>query len=158
MPKLDRSLAIGRANYQRWLGTEPEEIAAAAEVLRRFAPEHPCLLELEVRLCRARQIKRCSPRFFSRSGWRRTTRSGGGCDGEPRRSLRRGIVAATVPCSGRALLRSLLALPCLPKSQRLGQLRPSLRVVRRDHRVIERQRPLLPILRRSEAPRREVAL
>jgi hypothetical protein len=86
MPKLDRSLAIGRANYQRWLGTEPEEIAAAAEVLRRFAPEHPCLLELEVRLCRARQIKRCSPRFFSRSGWRRTTRSGGGCDGEPRRS------------------------------------------------------------------------
>src|SRR5829696_7062697 len=57
MPKLDRSLAIGRANYQRWLGTEPEEIAAAAEVLRRFEPEHPCLLELEVRLCRARQIK-----------------------------------------------------------------------------------------------------
>ena len=55
MPKLDRSLAIGRASYQRWLGTEPEEIAAAAEVLRRFAPEHPCLLELEVRLCRARQ-------------------------------------------------------------------------------------------------------
>ena len=35
---------------------------------------------------------------------------------EPRRSLRRGIVAATVPCSGRALLRSLLALPCLPKA------------------------------------------
>src|SRR5215218_6008526 len=57
MPKLDRSLAIGRANYQRWLGTEPEEITAAAEVLRRFAPEHPCLLELDVRLCRARQIK-----------------------------------------------------------------------------------------------------
>src|SRR3954452_23113105 len=56
MPKLDRSLAIGRANYERWLGTEPEEIAAAAEVLRRFAPEHPRLLELEVRLCRARQI------------------------------------------------------------------------------------------------------
>ena len=46
-----------RASYQRWLGTEPDEIAVAAEVLRRFAPEHPCLLELEVRLCRARQIK-----------------------------------------------------------------------------------------------------
>jgi hypothetical protein len=57
MPKLDRSLAVGRASYQRWLGTEPEEIAAAAEVLRRFEPEHPCLLELEVRLCCARQIK-----------------------------------------------------------------------------------------------------
>ena len=52
-----RPLRAGRASYQRWLGTEPEEIAAAAEVLRRFAPEHPCLLGLEVRLCRARQIK-----------------------------------------------------------------------------------------------------
>jgi len=57
VPKLDSSLAIGRATYERWLGTEPEDIAAAAEVLRRFAPEHPCLLELEVRLRRARQIK-----------------------------------------------------------------------------------------------------
>jgi hypothetical protein len=57
MPKLDRSLAIGRASYQRWLGTEPDEIAAAAEVLLRFAPEHSCLLELEVRLRRAPQIK-----------------------------------------------------------------------------------------------------
>ena len=41
MPKLDSSLAIGRATYQRWLGTEPDEIAAAAEGLRRFEPEHP---------------------------------------------------------------------------------------------------------------------
>jgi|1185.fasta_scaffold718972_2 hypothetical protein len=57
MPKLDRSLAIGRASYQRWLGTEPAEIAAAAEALRQFEPEHPCLLELEVRLRRALQIK-----------------------------------------------------------------------------------------------------
>jgi hypothetical protein len=48
MPKLDRSLAIGRASYQRWLGTEPDEIAAAAEVLRRFAPEHPCCSNGEV--------------------------------------------------------------------------------------------------------------
>jgi hypothetical protein len=84
--------------------------------------------------------KRCSPRFSSRSGWRRTTRSGGGCDGETRRSLRRGIVAAQVPCSGRALLRRLLrSLPFLPKPQRLGQLRPSLGIVRRDHRVIKWQ-------------------
>jgi hypothetical protein len=57
MPKLHRSFALGRASYQRWLGTEPDEMAAAGEVLRRFAPEHSCLLELEVRLCRARQIK-----------------------------------------------------------------------------------------------------
>ena len=94
MPKLDRSLAIGRANYQRWLGTEPEEIAAAAEVLRRFAPEHSCLRELEMRLCRALRIEAISPRFSIRSGSRRTTRSGGGCDGETRRGLRRGIVAS----------------------------------------------------------------
>ncbi len=38
MPKLDSSLAIGRATYERWLGTEPDEIAAAAEALRRFEP------------------------------------------------------------------------------------------------------------------------
>jgi hypothetical protein len=57
MQKLDSSLALGRATYERWLGTEPAAIAAAAEALRRFEPEHPCLLELEVRLRRALQIK-----------------------------------------------------------------------------------------------------
>ena len=57
MPNLNSSLAIGRAAYQRWLGTEPAEIAVAAEALCRFEPEHPCLLELEVRLRRALQIK-----------------------------------------------------------------------------------------------------
>ena len=57
MQKLDSSLALGRATYERWLGTEPAAIAAAAEALRRFGPEHPCLLELEVRLRRALQIK-----------------------------------------------------------------------------------------------------
>ena len=57
MPKLDRSLAIGRATYERWLGTEPDEIAAAAEALRRFEPEHPSLGDLEVRYRRALQIK-----------------------------------------------------------------------------------------------------
>ena len=57
MPKLDSSFAIGRAAYQRWLGTEPAEIAAAAEALRLFEPQHPCLLELEMRLRQALQIK-----------------------------------------------------------------------------------------------------
>ena len=57
MPKLDSSLAIGRATYERWLGTEPDEIAAAAEALRRFEPEHPSLGHLEVRFRRALQIK-----------------------------------------------------------------------------------------------------
>ena len=57
MPKLNSSLAIGRATYERWLGTEPEDIAAAAEVLRRFEPEHPSLMHLKVRLRRALQIK-----------------------------------------------------------------------------------------------------
>src|SRR5215204_2828658 len=83
MPKLDRSLAIGRANYQRWLGTEPEEIAAAAEVLRRFAPEHPCLLELEVRLCRARQIKAMLAEILHPERMEENDEDGGGCDGEP---------------------------------------------------------------------------
>ena len=57
MLKLDSSLAIGRATYERWLGTEPDEIATAAEALRRFEPEHPSLVHLEVRLRRALQIK-----------------------------------------------------------------------------------------------------
>jgi hypothetical protein len=57
MPKLDSSLAIGRATYERWLGTEPDDIAAAAEALRRFEPEHPSLGDLEVRYRRALQIK-----------------------------------------------------------------------------------------------------
>jgi hypothetical protein len=57
VPKLDSSLAIGRATYERWLGTEPDEIAAAAEALRRFEPEHPSLVHLEVRFRRAVQIK-----------------------------------------------------------------------------------------------------
>jgi hypothetical protein len=54
--KLDSSLALGRAIYERWLGTEPDEIAAA-EALRRFEPEHPSLAHLEVRFRRALQIK-----------------------------------------------------------------------------------------------------
>ena len=37
--------------------TEPDEIAAASEALRRFEPEHPSLVHLEVRFRRALQIK-----------------------------------------------------------------------------------------------------
>jgi hypothetical protein len=55
--KLDSSLALGRATYERWLGTEPDEITAAADALRHFEPKHPSLVDLEVRLRRARQIK-----------------------------------------------------------------------------------------------------
>ena len=54
---MDRSLALGRATYERWLGTEPDEITAAADALRHFEPSHPSLVDLEVRLRRARQIK-----------------------------------------------------------------------------------------------------
>src|SRR4051812_42119395 len=57
VPKLDSSLALGRATYERWLGTEPDQIAAAAEALRRFEPEHPSLVHLEVRFRRALRIK-----------------------------------------------------------------------------------------------------
>jgi hypothetical protein len=55
--KLDSSLVIGRATFERWLGTEPVGIAAAAEALRKLEPEHPSLGDLEVRYRRALQIK-----------------------------------------------------------------------------------------------------
>ena len=57
MAKLDSSLIIGRATFERWLGTEPAEIADAAEALRELDPDHPSLVDLELRLRRARQIK-----------------------------------------------------------------------------------------------------
>ena len=57
MSKLDSSLVVGRATYERWLGTEPSEIAASAEALHRCEPEHPSLANLELRLRRARQMK-----------------------------------------------------------------------------------------------------
>jgi len=57
MRKLSNCLVIGRASYERWLGTEPQEIAAAAAVLRELEPRHPSLVDLDVRLRRARQIK-----------------------------------------------------------------------------------------------------
>ena len=57
MSKLDISLLIGRATFERWLGTEPIEIAAAAELLRDLEPEHPSLGDLEERLRRAQLSK-----------------------------------------------------------------------------------------------------
>src|SRR5215216_37791 len=78
VPKLDSSLAIGRATYERWLGTEPEEIAAAAETLRRFEPEHPSLVHLEVRFRRALQMKAMLAEILHESWRRTTTRTGGG--------------------------------------------------------------------------------
>jgi len=64
--KLDKSLALGRATYERWLGTEPDEITAAADALRQVEPNHRSLVNLEVRLRRARQ--------------KGMLRTGGGCD------------------------------------------------------------------------------
>ena len=66
MCELQTALVIGRARYEGWLGTEPEEIAAAAEALSRLERDHPLLPELERRLSRARQIKR----LLSYCGWR----------------------------------------------------------------------------------------
>jgi len=57
MVELDRALVIGRAT-ERWLGTEPHEIDAAAESLRQLEPQHALLDELETRARRARQLKR----------------------------------------------------------------------------------------------------
>ena len=56
--ELERALVIGRATYERWVGTEPHEIAAAAAALREVEPQHALLCELETRARRARQLKR----------------------------------------------------------------------------------------------------
>jgi hypothetical protein len=58
MVELERVLVIGRATYERWLGTEPHEIDAAAAALRAVEPQHALLRELETRARRARQLKR----------------------------------------------------------------------------------------------------
>jgi len=58
MVELERALVIGRATYERWLGTEPNEIAAAVAALRQLEPQHALLCELETRARRARQLKR----------------------------------------------------------------------------------------------------
>jgi hypothetical protein len=57
MVELERALVIGRATYERWLGTEPQEIAAATAALRELEPQHALLSELESRARRARQLK-----------------------------------------------------------------------------------------------------
>jgi hypothetical protein len=57
MLELERALVIGRAIYERWLGTEPHEIDAAAAALRELEPQHALLSELETRARRARHLK-----------------------------------------------------------------------------------------------------
>jgi hypothetical protein len=57
MVELERALVIGRATYERWLGTEPHEIVAAAAALRQLEPQHALVSELETRARRARQLK-----------------------------------------------------------------------------------------------------
>ena len=58
MSELETALVIGRARYEWWLGTEPEEIEGAAEALSRIDPGHALLPELEQRWHRACQMKR----------------------------------------------------------------------------------------------------
>jgi hypothetical protein len=52
--ELERALVIGRATYERWLGTDPLEIEAAATALWALDPRHPLLPELEIRVNRER--------------------------------------------------------------------------------------------------------
>jgi len=47
MLELKRAQVIGRATYERWLGTEPHEIDAAAEALREFESRHALLSDLD---------------------------------------------------------------------------------------------------------------
>jgi hypothetical protein len=48
---------IFEAVEQTSIGTEPAEITRASEALRRFAPRHPTLAELEARIRQARRIR-----------------------------------------------------------------------------------------------------
>ena len=56
-PKLDRRYALFEGIRKASIGTEPANIDRAGEALRRFAPLHPTLSELELRLRRAQQIR-----------------------------------------------------------------------------------------------------
>ena len=56
MMELERALVIGRASYERWLGTEPHEIDAAASALYALDPQHPAFLQIRAR--QSRRIKR----------------------------------------------------------------------------------------------------
>jgi hypothetical protein len=42
MVELERALVIGRAIYERWLGTEPNEIAAAPQRCASSSRITPC--------------------------------------------------------------------------------------------------------------------
>jgi|1185.fasta_scaffold377069_2 hypothetical protein len=55
--ELERALVIGRATYERWLGTDPLEIEAAATALWVLDPRHPLLPELEIRVHRAERLR-----------------------------------------------------------------------------------------------------
>ena len=56
-PKPTRGCAIFEAAKQASIGTEPAEITRASEALRRFAPRHPTLAELDARIRQARRIR-----------------------------------------------------------------------------------------------------
>jgi hypothetical protein len=55
--RTERALVIGRATYERWLGTDPLEIEAAATALWALDPRHPLLPELEIRVNRAERLR-----------------------------------------------------------------------------------------------------
>jgi len=65
MTELEKALVIGRATYERWLGTEPDEIEAAAAALEAQEPAHPMLTELEMRARQARRVKRVVERAIA---------------------------------------------------------------------------------------------
>jgi hypothetical protein len=62
-PKFDGRCALFEGIRQASIGTEPADIERAGEALRRVAPRHPTLAELELRLRRARRIKRLLDRL-----------------------------------------------------------------------------------------------
>jgi hypothetical protein len=57
LSELERALVLGRATYERWFGTDPLEIEAAATALWVLDPRHPLLPELEIRVPRAERLR-----------------------------------------------------------------------------------------------------
>jgi hypothetical protein len=57
--KLDSSLI-----FKRWLGAEPDAIAAEAAALQQLEPERPSLADLAAESAGLIRSKPCSARFF----------------------------------------------------------------------------------------------
>ena len=78
VPKLDSSLALGRATYERWLGTEPDRSPPPPRRSAASSRSTPRSCTWRCGSAALYRSRRCSQRFCIQSWRRRMTRSGGG--------------------------------------------------------------------------------